>query len=164
MNVPTETPNRDRYIGNLKIIMISIVILDHMMLAFGCPGRWYMKDVTHIDKATKSIFILYHGVMHTFLTPFFFVSGLFTGRSVTIRALGDFLKKRLIRLAIPLVIYDAVIHPLLIIAVIVAITFLVREIPAHPLVKLVFAFPAAVVVSFACALCLRKVKLLRKAL
>ncbi|WP_346859085.1 acyltransferase family protein [uncultured Draconibacterium sp.] len=100
------------YIDNLRIFLISLVILLHLNITYGAPGDWYYNE----SEAGMPAIILQAMFNITnqsfFMGMFFFISAYFTAASVQRKPRGTFLKDRLIRLGIPLVVFYFVLNPL----------------------------------------------------
>jgi hypothetical protein len=87
------------------------VILQHLSVTYGGPGSWDLKFETE-DVLTLVIFSLFNAVNQSFFMGFFFLlSGYFTPGSYERKGGRRFILGRLLRLGIPLVIYDTLISP-----------------------------------------------------
>ena len=38
----TQTKNRLLYIDNIRILLISLIVLLHLVITYGGPGDWYI--------------------------------------------------------------------------------------------------------------------------
>ena len=104
-------PGRLYYLDNLRILLIILVMLQHLSVTYGGPGSWDLKFETD-DVFTLMIFSLFNAVNQTFFMGFFFLlSGYFTPGSYNRKGGRQFILDRLLRLGIPLVIYDILISP-----------------------------------------------------
>lgn len=101
--------NRLLYLDNLRIYLIIIVILHHASLAYGGSGAWSVRDPA-VD-AISPIFLIIFNVISSsyFMSAFFLLAGYFTPRSLERKGSKQFLKDRVIRLVIPIVIYTTII-------------------------------------------------------
>ncbi len=99
------------YIDNLRIFLISLVVLLHFNITYGAPGDWYYNESESgipeiipqaMFNATNQAF---------FMGMFFFISAFFTAASVQRKNTGKFLKDRLIRLGIPLLFFYFILNP-----------------------------------------------------
>jgi len=102
------------YLDNIKVFLIAYVITGHIAVSYGAigGGRWsYIEPVnSFMTKAALSLFIL---VAYSFLMGMFiFISGYFTYPSIKSKGVARFVKERIIRLSIPLVLYYFVLGPL----------------------------------------------------
>ncbi len=98
------------YLDNLRIYLIILVILHHAAIAYGGAGDWAVRDPA-VD-AISPIFLLIFNVVNQsyFMSAFFLLAGYFTPRSLERKGSKQFLKDRVIRLAIPIVIYTTIIE------------------------------------------------------
>jgi glucan biosynthesis protein C len=98
------------YLDNLRIYLIILVILHHAAIAYGGAGDWPVRDPAVDD--ISPIFLLIFNVINQsyFMSAFFLLAGYFTPRSLERKGSKQFLKDRLIRLAIPIVIYTTIIE------------------------------------------------------
>jgi peptidoglycan/LPS O-acetylase OafA/YrhL len=100
------------YIDNLRIFLISLVILHHFNITYGGPGDWYYNESEAGFPAIilQAMFNITNQAF--FMGMFFFISAYFTAASIQRKTTGKFLKDRFIRLGIPLVIFYFVLNPL----------------------------------------------------
>lgn len=101
------------YLDNIKVFLISYVITGHIAASYGAigGGRWsYLEQNNEfITKAVLSLFVL---LAYAFLmSMFIFIAGYFTYPSLKKKGTLLFLKDRVFRLAIPLVLYYFMIGP-----------------------------------------------------
>ena len=119
-----ETPSRSAvipeqskkifYIDNLKVVLITLVVLHHALITYGAPGGWYYaQKTTHIGAAILMT-ILVTINQSFFMGFFFFLSAYFIPGSYNKKGAGRFVKDRLLRLGIPLVFYSFILSPVLI--------------------------------------------------
>ncbi len=99
------------FIDNLRILLISLVAVQHLSVTYGATGSWYYRD-----PATNA-------VAGTFLTLwdapgqaagmglFFLIAAYFTPGSYDHKGAHVFLRDRLIRLGIPLLVYVLLLDP-----------------------------------------------------
>jgi peptidoglycan/LPS O-acetylase OafA/YrhL len=100
------------YIDNLRIFLISLVVLLHLNITYGAPGDWYYYESTADlpEVILQSMFNITNQAY--FMGMFFFISAFFTAASIQRKSTGKFLKDRLIRLGIPLVVFYFLLNPL----------------------------------------------------
>lgn len=103
---------RLRYIDNLRIFLIALVILHHLLITYGGPGGWYYQEV-EINGPQILIYGMFLATNQSFfMAMFFMISAFFMVPSLNRKGTGMFLKDRLIRLGIPLIVYYFLLHPL----------------------------------------------------
>lgn len=100
------------YIDNLRIFLISLVILLHLNITYGAPGDWYYNEseAGMPEVILQAMFNIANQAF--FMGMFFFISAYFTAASLKRKSTGKFLRDRLVRLGIPLVVFYFVLNPL----------------------------------------------------
>jgi peptidoglycan/LPS O-acetylase OafA/YrhL len=112
----SSTKPRLFFIDNLRILLISLVVLHHLAITYGHSGGWYYYE-GQPDELTTILFTMFNAVNQAFFMGFFFmISGYFTPGSYDRKGAGSFLKDRFLRLGIPLLFYIVIIEPLLVYA------------------------------------------------
>lgn len=112
MSVSTPKPNRLLFIDNIRVFLTVLVILHHLMITYGGNGGWIYQE--HLeDGFTAAIARWFTSVNQAyFMGLFLFISAYFVPGSYNRKGPGRFLKDRLIRLGIPLVVYAWIIRPI----------------------------------------------------
>ncbi len=100
------------YIDNLRILLISLVVLLHFNITYGAPGDWYYNEseAGMPEVILQAMFNITNQAF--FMGMFFFISAYFTAASIQRKATGKFLKERMIRLGIPLLVFYFILNPL----------------------------------------------------
>ena len=100
------------FVDNLRILLITLIMMLHLSITYGGAGGWYYRNV---PEGYMSVLLTWHnGTIQAFaLGLFFMISGYFTPGSYDRKGPRRFLKDRLLRLGIPLLCYDFIIQPLL---------------------------------------------------
>ncbi len=102
------------FIDNLRILLISLVVVQHLSVTYGATGFWYYRDPA-TDMFTATILTIYDGVpMASGMGFFFLLAGYFTPGSYDRKGAASFLRDRLVRLGIPLLLYDLLLDPLVV--------------------------------------------------
>jgi hypothetical protein len=112
---PAEKKSRPRllYIDNLRILVISLVIVSHCSITYGGPGSWYFMDPGN-GPVTPFVLAVIDTVNQSFFMGFFtLVSAYFVLPSLLRKGRKKFAHDRLIRLGIPLLFYVLIINPFL---------------------------------------------------
>jgi len=100
------------FIDNLRIFLIALVVLHHLSITYGATGGWYYKEVVG-DAFTTLILTLFTATNQSFFMGFFFlISAYFTVKSFERKPVGKFIKDRLMRLVIPLLVFYFILCPL----------------------------------------------------
>jgi glucans biosynthesis protein C len=102
------------YINNLRIVLITLIIMLHLAITYGAAGSWYYKE-PGADTVSSVLLTLFTGAVQAFALGFFFlISGYFTPGSYNRKGAAAYLKDRLIRLGLPLLIYYFILSPLIV--------------------------------------------------
>lgn len=102
------------FIDNLRILLITLVIMVHLSVTYGGEGSWYYKE-GQADMITSTVLTVHNAINQSFIMGFLFmISGYFTAVSYDRKGPRRFLRDRLLRLGIPLLCYDFFIEPLLV--------------------------------------------------
>ena len=109
---PSPRP-RLLYIDNLRIVLISMVVLLHLAITYGAVGDWSYKEKVPESIASGVILTLYTTIAQAFTLAFFYmISSYFNPPGYDRKGPGAFVKDKLKRLGIPLLFYWAVLNPL----------------------------------------------------
>lgn len=95
------------HLDNLRVALIVLVVAHHVAQAYGPPDWWYFRSDRRTDLLTT--FSAVNGAF--FMSLFFFVSALLVPGSRDARGSWPFLRGRLCRLGIPLVVGTLTIVP-----------------------------------------------------
>ncbi|MCX6028959.1 MAG: acyltransferase [Chloroflexi bacterium] len=102
------------YLDNLRVGLITLVIVGHMAITYGAPlGDWYYSEPGEVGAAFAILTMLLLGIGSAFLLGLFYmIAGYLTPRPYDRKGAGPFIVDRLKRLGIPLLLYAVVINPL----------------------------------------------------
>jgi glucan biosynthesis protein C len=101
------------YIDNLRIALITLVVVGHLAITYGAIGDWYLTGEGQIPTAFVILSAFLLGIGASFLLGLFYmISGYFTPGPYDRKGAGPFVLDRLRRLGIPLVAYALIINPL----------------------------------------------------
>ncbi|MFX1327394.1 MAG: acyltransferase family protein [Promethearchaeota archaeon] len=108
----TTLKTRLLYLDKLRIFLTILVILHHAAIAYGGSGGWAVREAAS-DSISPIIFTLFNAINQSFfMSAFFLLAGYFTPRSYEEKGSLKFLKDRLIRLGIPLILLILIIRPI----------------------------------------------------
>ncbi len=113
----SPAPARERllYLDNLRTFLTGLVICHHSAVALGASGGWYYVLPPPPGSAAPAALTLFTAVNQAFFMSLFFaISGYVTPASYDAKGPWPFLRDRLARLGIPLVVYFFVLNPLLV--------------------------------------------------
>ena len=101
------------FIDNLRILLITLIVMLHLSITYGGAGSWYYRNV---PEGTISLPLTWHNatVQAFSMGLFFLISGYFTPGSYDRKGPRKFFKDRLLRLGIPILCYDFIIGPLIV--------------------------------------------------
>ncbi len=109
----TGKSSRLFFIDHLRTALIILVVLHHLTIVYGgIPPFYYLEPPINNPLAglIALVFLLFNQAW--FMGALFLLSGYFTPGSYDRKGLGFFLKDRLIRLGIPLIIWIFVLSPI----------------------------------------------------
>ncbi|MHA1932677.1 MAG: acyltransferase family protein [Promethearchaeota archaeon] len=113
-NVKTQ---RLLFLDNIKFLFAVLVIFQHVRVTYGGEGVWFYIEGGELDLLSTIIFTLITSVGGLFQSSlmglFFLMGAFFTPRSYDKKGSSTFWKDRMLRLAIPLLLYIVLINPLL---------------------------------------------------
>jgi surface polysaccharide O-acyltransferase-like enzyme len=108
----TATGKRVLFVDNLRILLITLVVVQHLSVTYGATGFWYYRDPA-TDTFTSIFLTIYDGVGQAAGMGFFFlIAGYFTPGSFDRKGGASFLRDRFIRLGIPMLLYVLLLDPL----------------------------------------------------
>ena len=103
---------RVKYLDNLRVFLTCLVICHHQVIAFGAPGGWYYVAAAPTDVVSFVLLTMFVAVNQAFfMSLFFFVAAFFTPQSLDKKGVRRFIKDRLMRLGIPLIVYFFLLNP-----------------------------------------------------
>jgi surface polysaccharide O-acyltransferase-like enzyme len=111
--IPEQT-KKIFYIDNLKVGLITLVVLHHALITYGAEGAWYYAQKTTHTGAIIPMVLWVTINQSFFMGFFFFLSAYFLPGSYNKKGAARFVKDRLLRLGIPLVFYSFILSPVLI--------------------------------------------------
>ncbi len=105
---------REQWVDNLRVLVIALVIVVHTATGYVTDiAGWYYDDELTTSDFWNSVVGAAAGLGAFFaLGPLFVLAGWFSTRSVARRGPAGFVRSRLIRLGVPLVLFVVVVQPL----------------------------------------------------
>ena len=100
------------FIDNLRIGLAVLVVLHHIALVYGAGAPfYYVEPPTNSPQAFLSLLVFILVNQSWFMGAFFLLAGYFVPRSFDKKGPGLFLKEKLLRFGIPLVLFYFVLNP-----------------------------------------------------
>ncbi len=104
-------PSRLYYVDNLRIFLISLVVLHHLAITYGAPGGWFYREAEAGFPAILPLTMFVATNQAFFMGMFFFISAYFITPSLERKGGRRFAVDRLVRLGIPTLLFFFVLHP-----------------------------------------------------
>jgi glucan biosynthesis protein C len=112
-DIAVRSRPREQWADNLRVAVIAGVIVVHTATAYVVDIPWYYDD----ERTTSGVWpmllspLVLMGALFA-LGPLFLLAGRFSARSLARRGPGGFVRSRLLRLGVPLLVYVLLINPL----------------------------------------------------
>jgi glucan biosynthesis protein C len=101
------------FVDNLRILLVSLVIVWHTAVTYGASGAWPYHEGPPNDLANL-VFTVLNVTVGPFVLPLFFmIAGYFAVPSYERKGFGPFVGERILRLGVPVLLYIAVLDPLI---------------------------------------------------
>ncbi|MFF3444626.1 acyltransferase [Streptosporangium sp. NPDC002721] len=109
---PSSTASpRLLHVDNLRTALMALVVIHHSAIAYSNVSRWYYMEPPS-DPSGTFLDVLLVLNQAFFMGAFFLVSGLFVPGSYDRKGAGRFLRERLLRLGVPLLLWLLVLRPM----------------------------------------------------
>ena len=110
---------KDRFVyaDNIRSFVVFLVVVMHSNVIYSGMGRWYYTEgnFADLDFVSRTLFGLYGSFTQAwFMGLLFFIAGYFAAKSLQKKGDISFIKERLFRLGIPLLVYVFSIDPLMV--------------------------------------------------
>ena len=100
------------YLDNLRTFLTVLVISHHVADTYSNTGGWYYMEAQPEGSVSTLLIVMFQAINQSFFMGLFFmVSAYFTPLSLERKGVALFLKDRLLRLGVPLLIYFFALHP-----------------------------------------------------
>ncbi|MEU5861310.1 acyltransferase family protein [Nonomuraea sp. NPDC047529] len=108
----TETGTRLFAIDNLRVLLTALVVVHHVAVTYGNIPIWYYSEpATDASGVALDLLVVFNQAF--FMGFFFLISGFFTPGSHDRKGGRAFVRDRLVRLGVPLLIFVVLLRPLL---------------------------------------------------
>lgn len=113
MSARKQSIRRLIFVDNIRIVLICLVIITHLAVTYGAFGNWFYTEVEGFSPET-ALLTLIAALSQSFMMGFFFlIAAYFIPSSLDRKGPGRFVRDRLVRLGVPLVVWVLLIGPLL---------------------------------------------------
>ncbi|MBN1649276.1 MAG: acyltransferase family protein [Spirochaetales bacterium] len=102
------------FLDSIKVFLTILVVAHHVSIAYGGAAGWYIMDPQRNEISTLLITFFLAINQAYFMSFFFFISAYFSPQSCERKGPLVFMKDRLVRLGIPLLVFYLLLNPLLI--------------------------------------------------
>lgn len=112
---PPSSGGRSAYLDNLRSLVVFLVVVMHSNVTYSGIGGWYFKEGVEasLDLFSRIVFGFYGSFVQAwFMGVLFFTAAYFAARSLAKRGGASFVKERLVRLGVPVLLYVFVVHPI----------------------------------------------------
>jgi glucans biosynthesis protein C len=110
---PARPPRRLAWADNLKVVLVTGVIVGHATMAWTGVGNWVFEE-PHLREPLLTLLVVVSMVGAAFAMPLFFLlAGAFTPASLARKGPGRFLADRTLRLGVPVVFYVVLLSPVI---------------------------------------------------
>lgn len=107
-----ETNKRLFYIDNIRLLVITLVVIMHVSVTYSGMGSWYYIESRPLGPAEVTFFKYFETFLQAFFMGLLFlIAGYFVPGSYDRKSFGKFIKDRAIRLGIPALIFMFIIDP-----------------------------------------------------
>jgi glucan biosynthesis protein C len=110
--IAAEPSSRLLFIDNLRTGLITLVVLHHLAVVYGAGAPFYYVEPPINDPLAFLVLLVFILVNQSwFMGALFLFSGYFTPGSFDRKGAGSFLKDRLLRLGVPVIIFIFLLNP-----------------------------------------------------
>ena len=103
---------RTYFIDRLRVVLTALVIVHHTAISYGGAGGWFYREVTDAGSPSSLLLTLLCAVNQAFfMGMFFLIAGYFTPTSLARKGVPAFLRDRLVRLGLPLLVFGFMLGP-----------------------------------------------------
>src|ERR1019366_452117 len=100
---------RDTGLDALRAALTLLVVFHHTAITYGAIGGWFYREVTTDGRLETKLLILFCSVNQAwFMGLFFLLAGYFTPGPAERKGAWPYLRDRLIRLGLPLLVFGVV--------------------------------------------------------
>jgi glucan biosynthesis protein C len=110
---PEKAPERILFADHLRAALVILVVLHHLAVIYAANTAFYYVEPAYTDRLALVVLVVFELINQAyFMGLFFLLSGYFTPASFERKGPARFLKDRLLRLGIPLLVFMFVLNPI----------------------------------------------------
>jgi peptidoglycan/LPS O-acetylase OafA/YrhL len=111
-NPPARPPRHIGFLDPIRVLLVLLVIAHHTAITYGGSGDWYYREAGS-PEWLKTLLSVFTGTNQAFFMGFFLlIAGYFTPASLARKGTAAFLRDRLWRLGVPILLFAALLSPL----------------------------------------------------
>jgi peptidoglycan/LPS O-acetylase OafA/YrhL len=108
----SSTAKRNAGLDALRATLTLLVLFHHTAITYGALGGWFYREVPFDGKLQTSLLTLFCSINQAyFMGAFFLLAGYFTPGAVARHGASAYVKERLLRLGVPLLVFGLLIGP-----------------------------------------------------
>ena len=113
LSAAVKPTSRLFFIDNLRTSLIILVVLHHVAIVYGAASPFYYVEPPVSDPLAYQVLLVFLLINQSwFMGALFLFSGYFTPGSFERKGPGSFIKDRLLRLGVPLLVFIFVLNPI----------------------------------------------------
>lgn len=107
-----EPALRHAGLDRLKAGLTLLVVFHHTAITYGATGGWFYREVQP-DGSPSSLLLMFFCAVNQayFMGLFFLLAGYFTPQALQHKGIGGFMRERLLRLGVPLLVFGGLLGP-----------------------------------------------------
>jgi len=111
--VKAGAKERNGGIDALRAAVTLLVVFHHTALTYGAIGGWYYREIPPSNSLGSLLLTLFCAANQAwFMGLFFLLAGYYTPPAYQRHGTAGFIRERLLRLGVPLVLYFLILHPI----------------------------------------------------
>ncbi len=112
LDTPLVNNGRMQFLDNLRTLAIMLLVGMSIVTTYSPDGLWYYKEITEFGGVAEFVFTAFGALNQAFLVGLLFlISGYFVPESLARKGTRHYIRERIVRLGIPVLVYTLVIHP-----------------------------------------------------
>ncbi|TNF54237.1 MAG: acyltransferase, partial [Burkholderiales bacterium] len=106
-------PQRQVFLDRLRALLTVLVVVHHAAITYGAAGDWFYRERA-VDGSPASLLLTFVCAVNQafFMGMFFLLAGYFTPGALQRKGPGRFLRERLVRLGVPVLVFGCLLGPL----------------------------------------------------